>query len=172
MLNGILRLFDRRKYSAGVGAIYKKGVLFQPQGLELGDYVYIGPGSYIHAGGGITIGDGTILGSRVEIWSVDHNYLQTDCLPYGEGFQRKNIEIGKGCWLGLSVKVCPGVTIGDGAVVAMGSVVTKPIPEFSVAGGNPAKVIKYRYENEAEFEKLAELVRNSDWYLRRKQAGF
>ena len=56
------------------------------------------------------------------------------------------VHIGKNCWLGAGVIVLPGITIGDDTVVGAGSVVTKDIPSFSVAVGNPARVIK-RYDD-------------------------
>ena len=57
---------------------------------------------------------------------------------------RKSVKIGDDVWLGSSVKVMPGVKIGHGAVIGAGSVVTKDIPEYGIAVGAPAKVVKYR----------------------------
>lgn len=73
---------------------------------------------------------------------------------YFEEFQ--NIEIGNDVWLGANVVVVDGIKIGDGVVVAAGSVVTKEIPPYAIVGGVPAKIIKYRFEKE-EIEKLLEM---------------
>lgn len=68
----------------------------------------------------------------------------------------EDIEIGNDVWLGANVIVVGGVKIGDGVIVAAGSVVTKDIPPYAVVGGVPAKIIKYRFEKE-KIEKLLEI---------------
>ena len=60
--------------------------------------------------------------------------------------------------------IAPGVTIGEGSIVAMGSVVTKDVPKYSIVGGNPAKVIKQR-----DIEKYQELDKNKMYYMRLKK---
>ena len=61
------------------------------------------------------------------------------------------VKIGKNCWLGAGVAVLPGVTIGDGSVIGAGSVVTKDIPPFVVAYGNPCKVVREIGEKDERF---------------------
>ena len=63
----------------------------------------------------------------------------------------KPIIVGNGVWIGAEAIICPGVTIGDGAVVAAGAVVTKDVPAWAVVGGNPAQVIKERPVNKDEW---------------------
>lgn len=58
------------------------------------------------------------------------------------------VQIGNDCWIGDRVEIVGGRTIGDGAVVLTGSVVTKDVPPFAVVGGVPARVLKYRYDDE------------------------
>ena len=61
---------------------------------------------------------------------------------------RYPVTIGSDCWIGYGVKIIGGVSIGDGAVVLAGAVVTKDIPPYAIVGGVPAKVIRYRYSEE------------------------
>ena len=82
-----------------------------------------------------------------------HTYVDTTKIEEvryaGENFP---IVIGNDCWIGAGVSIIGGVTIGDGAVVLAGSVVSKNIPPYSIAGGVPAKVLRYRYsEEDVEF---------------------
>lgn len=69
--------------------------------------------------------------------------------------------VGNDVWMGYGVTVMPGVTIGDGAIVATGSVVTRDVPAYAVVGGNPAKIIRHRFE-EADRERLL-AIRWWDW---------
>ena len=73
-----------------------------------------------------------------------HDYENDDAIPYGEGVTKKNVVIDDFVWLGSNVTISGNVHIGEGAVIAIGSVVVKDVPPLAVVGGNPAKIIKYR----------------------------
>ena len=75
-------------------------------------------------------------------------------LPY-----KGDTEIGNDVWIGYEALVMPGVKIGNGAVIASKSVVTADVPAYSVVGGNPAKVIKYRFE-----ESIIEALQSVAWW--------
>lgn len=99
----------------------------------------------------IEIGNNVLIASNVQLYTATHPVELTDRLTpdwdpkSGKYFCRTYalpIKIGNGCWLGGGVIVLPGVTIGDGTVIGAGSVVTKDIPENSVAVGNPCRVIR------------------------------
>jgi maltose O-acetyltransferase len=88
----------------------------------------------------VTIGNRTMFGPNVQIYAATHpmNHVERSSgLEYG-----KPIVIGEDVWVGGSVIICPGVTIGDRSVIGAGSVVTKDIPSDSFAAGNPCRVIR------------------------------
>jgi maltose O-acetyltransferase len=88
----------------------------------------------------VTIGDRTLFGPNVQIYTATHpmNFRER-----ASGLEfAKPITIGKDVWIGGSVVICPGVSIGDRTVIGAGSVVTKDIPSDIFAAGNPCKVIR------------------------------
>lgn len=88
----------------------------------------------------VTIGSRTLFGPNVQIYTATHpiNHIErASGLEYA-----KPISIGEDCWIGGSVVICPGVTIGDRSVIGAGSVVTRDIPSDVFAAGNPCRVIR------------------------------
>ena len=124
--------------------------------LKLGGNVYIGGGGLkLCCEGGIEIGFNTRIGEGCFFITDNHNYKSEECIPYDNINLMQKITIGKNVWIGARSSVCPGVRIDDGAVVAMGSVVTKSVPRCAIVGGNPAKIIGFRnIEKYNELEKL------------------
>lgn len=115
------------------------------------DDVYVGPQAYIVANGGLHIERNVIIGPRVTIHTSNHRYGDhATMLPYDGYTHIKPVRIKKNTWIGSNVCICPGVTVGEGVVVAMGSVITKDVPDLAMVGGNPATIIKYR-DKEAYF---------------------
>lgn len=88
----------------------------------------------------IVIGENTFIGPNVQLYTAVHPTNPEKRITGIES--SKPITIGKDCWLGGGVIVLPGVEIGEGSTIGAGSVVTKNIPQRSVAVGNPCKVIK------------------------------
>lgn len=123
------------------------GVQFGNQhNIIIEDYVFIGEGTRVYAQGKVTIKRGTIIADHCDIRTANHYYDGDNlhCLPFDEKILVKPVTIGHNVWIASHVLILPGVTIGDGAVVAAGSVVTKDVEECEVVGGAPAKHIKYR----------------------------
>ncbi len=114
--------------------------------INIGECCHIGERCSLWAGdstGLIDIGDNVSLAPDVFITASDYQFRKG--IPFRHQPKRdRDIIIGNGVWLGTKVIVTAGVTIGDGCIVAAGAVVTKDLPENSVAGGIPAKVIKTR----------------------------
>lgn len=117
------------------------GVLINfPNCLEIGRDVYFGPGSWIHAPGGIVVEDEVQLGPYVVLITGDHT-LKNGSYRHGPG-NRGPIRLCRGSWVAAHATVAKGVTVGRGALLAANAVAVKDVPDFCIAGGIPAKVIK------------------------------
>lgn len=112
--------------------------------IELGDRVGFNHGCYVNGYGGLFIGDDTIIGPSTLIHTANHKMDDLAQPISGQGWKAAPVHIGAGCWIGMGVCILPGVRIGDGCVVGAGSVVSKDLDEFTVAVGNPAKVVRSR----------------------------
>lgn len=126
--------------------IYPGCVIRIEQGhMVTGDDVSFGPGCQIYEPrGGLTIGNHCMIGGGTLISGVNHGYEQTDVPMRNQPPIAKAVIIEDDVWIGMGVKLLPGVTIGAGSIIGAGSVVTKNIPPFSMAMGVPCKVMKHR----------------------------
>lgn len=98
--------------------------------------------------GGVRIGDRTLVGFRSQILSENHDIPEDGSPIFSAGRVLRPISIEEDVWIGANCLILPGVTVGRGAVVAGGSVVTKSLPPFCVAAGVPARIIRFRSESE------------------------
>lgn len=112
--------------------------------LIIGNNVGINHYCFIGVRGDIVIGDNVIFGPRVNIFSENHNYKDLNIPIKNQGVTKDKTIIGNDVWIGANVSIMSGVTIGNGCIIAAGAVVTKDIPDFSIIGGVPAKIIKTR----------------------------
>lgn len=113
-----------------------------PWQLRIGNNNLIGRRVIFDARGMLTIGCNCNISDSVAIWTAEHD-VQSPAFATTDA----PVVIGDRVWLCYGSVVLPGITIGDGAVVATGSVVTKNVPAFTIVGGVPAKVIGKRNEN-------------------------
>ena len=108
------------------------------QNIRVGKRVFVNEGCCFQDQGGITIGDGCLIGHQVVMATLDHVQdpdRRADMIP-------APIVLGKNVWVGAHATILAGVTVGDNAVIAAGAVVTKDVPENTVVGGVPARVLK------------------------------
>lgn len=113
--------------------------LWSPRKLQIGAHTVIGPRVQFDARGGITLGDSVNVSGGVQLQTAKHLVDDPDFEAIAEP-----ITVGDRAWIGMNATVLGGVTIGEGAVVAAGSVVTKDVPAFTVVGGVPARPLKER----------------------------
>lgn len=139
--------------------ISSSAVILRDDHLNIDDNVWIWHNSIIDATGGITIGKGCQIGANVSIFTHSSSsairlmgeeyikYMTKDRI----GYVFKPVEIGEYSFLSTGTAVMPGVRIGKGCVVGSNSVVTKDIPDYSIAVGSPAKVIKSVLVDDVKF---------------------
>ncbi|WP_448789132.1 acyltransferase [Bacteroides graminisolvens] len=108
------------------------GYNFSSNGLTISGLGYVRIGNFFHSGTNCKI----MLGS--------HDYDNGDAIPYGTSYISKQVIISDFVWLGSDVTISGNINIGEGAIIAIGSVVVKDVPPCAIVGGNPAKIIKYR----------------------------
>ena len=120
------------------------GVFIYPDQVVLGNFCFLGRGCYLD--GSIVIGDYTMLAGNVAIVGGDHSFDSPAVLMRDSGREHwRTTVIGKDAWVGYGATILNGVKIGDGAIVAAGSVVTRDVAPYSIVAGNPAKVLKMRF---------------------------
>lgn len=121
-------------------AIMLKGA----EDLKIGDNVAIGAFTLINAAGGLIIEDNVNISTGCRVVCVNHSVP-----PVGEDARfapcwSAPIHLKKGCWLATNAIILPGVTVGEGAVVVAGSLVTKDVPDWAYVAGNPARFMMFR----------------------------
>lgn len=145
----------------GIGSEIQSGCrIYHANHISIGNNVRIGQGALIEGMGGLIIKNNVIFGPDVTIWTANHNYETPTKLPYDEKVIKKSVTIEDNVWCGGKSIILPGITIHEGAVIAMGAVVTKDVPKGAVVGGNPAKILKYR-----NIKKYDILCKNKSFFV-------
>lgn len=112
--------------------------------VKVGSHTIIGENCIIHGPGGIEIGDNVLISDAVLVNAGLHVFTDANQTILSQGITTKGIKIGNDVWIGTGAIIKDGVTIGNGCVIEAGSVVGNSIPDYSIASGNPAKVIAVR----------------------------
>lgn len=178
MLKYIKQILENRRIRREGGqktSIFLREKTLENNSVDIGLYSY---GSCFNAefntGGFVKIGRYCSFGPNVRYFGGNHPMCNASMSPYFyqnawakpisdvvvTDIERSALEIGNDCWIGYGVTILPNCRfIGNGAVVGAGSVVTKDVPPYSVVVGNPAKIVKYRFD----FETI-NIIEDSKWY--------
>lgn len=133
-------LLATRLAACGKEVLLSRGVrILAPHKVTIGDYSQIGENSFLSAGGEIWIGRWCQIANNVIIVTGNHN-LNGEL--YYDNVSHRNIHIGDNVWIASGVILLGGVTVGSNAVIGAGSVVTRDIPDYGVAMGVPAQVMR------------------------------
>jgi maltose O-acetyltransferase len=136
-----MRLFHGLVPGAGVEIDFRPPIRIDYGGrLVIGDRTFINADFMVIGGGAVRIGADCLIGPRCGIYTPNH---AEDIARRLDGWELpKPVSIGNNVWIGGSVTITPGVTIGDHSIIGAGSVVTRDVPARVVAAGNPCRVIR------------------------------
>jgi acetyltransferase-like isoleucine patch superfamily enzyme len=123
--------------------------------LKIGEYVFINKNCSLNCGGGVNLGNYIMFGPNVKIFSSTHKHCDYTTPMVFQGYAKDAVVIMDDVWIGSDSIILPGVTIGQGSIIAANSVVTKDVPPYHIYGGNPAKKIKPRFEPEITSKLLS-----------------
>jgi virginiamycin A acetyltransferase len=161
----------------------REGADLVPKGSKIRTRLFVGGGSRINGplvvkgGAPCRIGKHCALGDGVRIITSDHGtgllnlsaMLQREITGSTGHVSKGGVAIGNNVWIGDGVVILSGVKIGNGAIIGAGAIVTKDVPRYSVAVGNPAKVIKTRFGE--DLMDLFDELKWWDWSLDRMRAN-
>jgi acetyltransferase-like isoleucine patch superfamily enzyme len=160
--------FNREDFARiGSHVVFEEGVrVFHPEQIEIGENVYVGHGAilkgyfknhmiigdhswigqscFLHSAGGIRIGRAVGLGPGVTILTSVHTEADVSRPVISNALEFGEVTVGDGTDIGVNTIILPGVNISEGCIIGAGSVVTKDLPAYSVAAGNPARILRIR----------------------------
>jgi maltose O-acetyltransferase len=141
-------LFNRITDSNGINVNIQRKSFFSAN-VKLGNNSGIGYRCYIQ--GPTLIGNNVMMAPEVLIYTINHETSNIEIPMCQQGITSpKTVQIEDDVWIGTRAIILPGVTIGNGSIIAAGAVVTKDVPPYTVVGGNPAKILRDR---RAEYSK-------------------
>jgi acetyltransferase-like isoleucine patch superfamily enzyme len=136
--------------SIGAGSLVMKNAILHVynfrelphSGISIGERSLVGEACILRGQGGISIGDDVYLGTLVQLLAVNHIFADTTRPISHQGITAQGISIADGAWIGSGAILLDGVRVGRNAVVGAGALVTKDVPDYCVAVGNPARIVR------------------------------
>jgi len=125
----IIRRNDKAAIRLGKGFCARNFVTFNVSGtLDIGDNVFVNSYTSFNVRDRLSIGSGTLIGEGVRFYDHDHNFRHPELTVSRSGFKSAPISVGQDAWIGSNAVILRGVSIGDGAVIAAGAVVSRDVP--------------------------------------------
>lgn len=147
----------------GENVVFKAGgTIYHPENISIGNHVRVGDNCFIMAIGGVEIGDGTIISRNVCIHSGNHSYKSDTIVPYDDSYDRRKTTIGKAVWIGQNVNILPGVSIGDGAIIGMGTTVSKNVNIGEIVVGKGQRTL-----GERDIESLKKAISKDSFFAKK-----
>jgi len=134
--------------------------LLFPGNVSIGNCCCINHGTDIGGVGGVEIGNYVLIGPNCQILTAHHKYTSWEKPISYQWIDTAPVKIGDDVWIAANAVILPGVTVGRGAIIGAGAVVTKDVDPFAIVGGVPARLIKYRFDEDTR--KKAEAMVFSD----------
>lgn len=138
----------RRLARIGKSTVHPTAIIREGEYVTIGDHCLINHNCLIQAGksdaGFINIGNYVHMGVNVAIMAFNHGFYTREIPTKEQDYMDAPVIIHDDVWIGAGAVILAGVTIGQGAIIAAGAVVTKDVPAYAIAGGVPARVLKYR----------------------------
>ena len=156
------RIEPRRHGAISIGercTLHNDAALIAQKGhIRLGHHVTVNPFCVLYGHGGLTIGNNVLIASHTVMIPANHQFDDLSIPIREQGESYLGITIEDDVWIASRATILDGVTIGKGAVVAAGAVVTKDVPPLAIVGGIPAKVLRYRGEKSPHYKELESIA--------------
>ena len=151
-------IYEVQRAEVGDGVKIASHALLRRLELEMGDNCTVNSYAVLH--GKIRIGSNVSIAPGAKLFGENHNFSRIDIPFKQQGNVRKGITVGDDVWIGADVIIVDGVRVGSHVVLAAGAVVTKDVPDYALAGGNPARIIRDRRAAMKDSPEIEELIIN------------